>query len=269
MRNKILFVLLFAFCSPVANRAAEAPSISIPKAGLALWLRADGAVEENGKVIRITDRSGRSNDAILMQYPGTEVMTPKVVKHEICGQPVLRFDGSATGFSFKTIPDIRSVFWVVSKTPAAFKQKWELFVLGGRETLDFHVGKHFNDAILGPPASTSLREGKLWFNGFSSDPMFTEFPSGNLAVISLFSTGNVSADQIATDRKFLKRWWNGDIAEIMIYTVPLSDQDRQVVERYLQEKYSIKPFRPVIVTAEDLEKAKEANSAYDASKRGS
>ena len=37
------------------------------------------------------------------------------------------------------------------------------------------------------------------------------------------------------------RSWQGEIAEVLLFNVVLSDADRQAVERYLMAKYQIKP----------------------------
>ena len=105
---------------PAAERSVV-PDAKISTEGLALWLGAEGAVVENGEVTAIKDRSGKNNDSSREKDPKLAAGNPKVVKHEQAGQPVLRFDGRFAGYEFNSIKNARTVFFVVSKHPAAFK----------------------------------------------------------------------------------------------------------------------------------------------------
>jgi hypothetical protein len=123
-------------------------------------------------------------------------------------------------------------------------------VLGGKQKtdVDFHVGAHWTDTMI---ELGIFKHGKVWFNGFLCDPALSEF-APSLAVISFAAGRDVIAEQIARDRDFTDRSWYGDIAEILIYTTPLHDADRQEVENYLLKKYSIVPFQPVVVARESV-----------------
>lgn len=232
---------------------AAAQTSPVPNTGLVLWLSAKDAVVQDGKVVSIKDQSGKGNDAKQDNVPRAVLTNPVLAKDEASGQPVLRFDGKNSSYSFQPVTDIRTVFWVASKNPAAFKQRFELFLLGGKTTKDFHVGTHYTDTMIenGANASKFLKEGKGWFNGFPMDPKVTEF-SPKLAVTCMETTGNVIADQIARDRAFPDRCWNGDIAEILLYNVVLSETDRKAVEAYLLKKYAITPFQPVVVSLDSV-----------------
>ena len=69
-------------------------------------------------------------------------------------------------------------------------------------------------------------------------------PAGQFVVISLVSTGDVQANQITDDRTFTNRGWHGDIAEILIYTKALSDDEEAKVGRYLAGKYGLNTEYP-------------------------
>ena len=242
---------LLSFCAPLpAAERTFAPDAKIPSEGLALWLTADGAVVENGEVSAIPDRSGKHNDAVREKDPKLAAGNPKIIKHEQAGEPVLRFDGRFSGYEFGSIKNARTVFFVASKHPAAFKKFAERFVLGGKEkkSVDFHVGCHWTDTII---ELGMFRHGKAWFNGFPMDPTLSEF-SQKLAVISFVAGQDTIAEQLARDRDFTDRSWHGDIGEILIYTTPLADAERKAVEGYLMKKYSITPFQPVVVPRETV-----------------
>ena len=175
----------------------------------------------------------------------------------VSGQPLLRFDGSPVAYNFPVLADIRTIFWVVSRHPDAFKKQTERFVLAGRKTADFHVGTHFTDTIIHREkyASPHLLAAHGWFNGFPMDPKTTEFTPA-LGVTTLVASGNVSADQLGMDRDYNERCWQGDIAEVILYNTELSDADRQAVEAYLLAKYHIPATPPVVAPALPVAPAK-------------
>jgi hypothetical protein len=243
----IPLMLSTALMSAAEPGAGPSP---IPREGLALWIAAENGLVENGEVMSIQDRSGKNNHALRQKDPKIVTGNPVVVKHETAGKPVLRFNGAYTGYQFNAITNARSVFFVVSKHPAAFKKFAERFVLGGRRKtdVDFHVGAHWTDTII---ELGMFKHGQAWFNGFPIDPTLSEFAS-QLAVISFAAGRDVVAEQIARDRDFVDRSWYGDIGEIIIYAIPLSEADRQAVENYLMKKYAVTPFRPVVVPRESV-----------------
>ncbi len=251
-RTRILASAAILLLSNVLSAAEQSVvrDTDIPIEGLALWLSAEGVVVENGEVASIRDRSGKNNDAIREKDPKIAAGNPTVVKHEQAGQPVLRFDGRFSGYEFNSIKNARTVFFVVSKHPAAFKKFAERFVLGGREkkSVDYHVGCHWTDTII---ELGMFRHGKAWFNGLPIDPTLSEF-SQKLAVISFVAGQDTIAEQLARDRDFTDRSWHGDIGEILIYSIPLADAERQAVEGYLLRKYAIAPFQPVAVPRESV-----------------
>ena len=245
-------LILLALC-PVVLLAAEPnrlPQAAVPREHLALWLAAQDAVVEKGTVTAIRDRSGNNHNAVRQKDPKIVAGNPTLVKHEDAGQPVLRFNGSFTGYEFGSLKNARTVFFVVSKHPAAFKKFAERFVLGGKEkkSVDYHVGAHWTDTII---ELGMFKHGKVWFNGFPIDPALSEF-SPKLAVISFVAGRDTIAELLARDRNFTDRSWYGDIGEILIYTQPLSDENRQAVEKYLMNKYSITPFPPVVVARDTV-----------------
>ena len=221
-----------------------------PRAGMVLWISAADAVVKEGVVVSILDRSGQGNDATRREVDGQVPANPALIADSVSGQPLLRFDGSTVAYNFPALSDIRTIFWVVSRHPDAFKKHTERFVLAGRKSADFHVGTHFTDTIIHREkyASPHLLAAHGWFNGFSMDPKTTEF-TPVLGVTTLMATGNVSADQLAMDREYKERCWLGDIAEVILYNTELSAADRQAVETYLLTKYQIKPTAPIFAPA--------------------
>jgi WD40 repeat protein len=87
-----------------------------------------------------------------------------------------------------------------------------------------------------------VREGKTRLNGRLVDGTVADIPP-EPAVISVVTTGNARASLIARDRWYKdgRSWW-GDIAEILIYNVVLSDAEVAQVEDYLVRKYGIRKW---------------------------
>lgn len=256
-RAALLFFSAFLILNSVSrgqdalqnNGHAQQPLLAdFPKAGLELWLSAGQVKQTNDDVTMIEDMSGKGNDAIRDASSTGPQTNPTLGKDSVSGQPVLRFSGANVAFVFKRLTDIRTVFWVVSKDPAAFGRLDERFVLGDTVSHDFHSGWKddtiFNVVYDNPNPSGHLskylHDGKSFMNGQEMDASKTPFPK-QLSVISIQGTGPVEANQLARDRQFAGRSWQGDIAEVLLYNVALSWTDRQAVEKYLLAKYQIKP----------------------------
>ena len=234
--------------SAIADNSDTSSPADFPKAGLELWLTADQVQQENGQVISIRDMSGNVNNANRNPDSAGQAANPTLVKDAVSDRPVLHFSGANVAYNFKKLKDIRTVFWVVSKDPAAFGHLDERFVLGDTVSHDFHSGWKddtiFNVVHDDPNPSGHLAkplyDGKVWLNGHEIDATKTPFPK-QLSVISIESSGPVEADQLARDRQFAGRSWQGEIAEVLLYNVALSWPDRIAVEKYLLAKYKIPP----------------------------
>ncbi|MEO8370771.1 MAG: hypothetical protein ABI806_16420 [Candidatus Solibacter sp.] len=193
-------------------------------------------------VVEWKDMSGRANHARRGIDPEKPSRGPFLQRSAMNGKPVVRFDGLDAFFTFQRIPNIRTIFWVLSKSSRALGQHNERFVLGDGELgerSDFHPGTHKTDLIWHSKiASPYVRNGETRLNGKLIDGTMTDFPAVP-SVISVVTTGDVRASQISKDRQFKERSWWGDIAEVIIYDVPLSKDARDRVEHYLADKYGI------------------------------
>lgn len=233
----------------VPGGMAQSLPSNVPKAGLELWFSAGHVEQTDGQITLIRDRGPKANNAIRNPDSTATASDPARATDTASGRPVLRFSGANVAFIFKRITSIRTAFWVVSKDPAAFGHKDERFVLGDTVSHDFHAGGRTDDTIFNtiydnpkPSGHLSkyLHDGSVWLNGQPVDAAKTPFPR-QLGVISIESTGPVEANQLARDRQFGSRSWQDDIAEILLYDVPLTDAQRKAVETYLLKKYRIKP----------------------------
>jgi hypothetical protein len=233
---------------PAASRMGRSLPADFPKAGLELWFSAGHVKQADGSITAILDTSGNANDAVRSADSTAPTTDPALATDERSGERVLRFSGANVAFTFKRVTGIRTAFWVVRKDPAAFGHLDERFVLGDTVSHDFHSGwtddTIFNVVYDNPKPSGHLskylHDGSVWLNGQAVDAAKTPFPK-QLGVITIESTGPVEANQLARDRQFAGRSWQGDIAEILVYDVALTDVQRQTVEKYLLAQYGIKP----------------------------
>jgi hypothetical protein len=249
MRNAYLKLALPAVSAALALNAcaAAAPTpADFPKTNLLLWLSAGQVEQTDGVITLIKDLSGNENHARRDPAEATPPANPSVARDPASGQPLLRFTGANVAYVFQRLTNIRAAFWVVSKDPASFGQRSEKFVLGDKAGNDFHAGwtddTIFNTDVNPGHLSKFLKDGKTWLNGKAMDATKTPFPK-QLSLISIVSAGPVSAGQLARDRNMSGRSWQGDIAEILLFSAELSDADRQAVEKYLMSKYQIQPVK--------------------------
>ena len=185
-----------------------------------------------------TDTSGKANDAI--RQSGSSSGYPKWVANGINGKPVVRFNSSTqnTGdyLKFTRLSNIRSVFWVLKEN--AGLTDWH-FLLGDSISYDFHRGATANGPLWSAGnTSVYIRSGATKLMGNLINGTTTPLPAEKFQLVSLVTTGNVSADQISQDRVYHGSW-QGDIAEILIYDRALSSDEENQVGTYLGLKYGL------------------------------
>ncbi|HEV2646555.1 MAG TPA: hypothetical protein VGU46_09345 [Acidobacteriaceae bacterium] len=231
---------------PAAAPSQQSLPAAIPTNGLQLWLAADHVKPSDGHITTIPDLSPNHNDATRTPDSTAPASDPTLIQDPISHQPVLHFTGENLAFTFPRVTGIRSAIWVVSKDPAAFGHRDERFVLGDTLSHDFHAGwtddTIFNTVYDNPNPSGHLskylHDGKTYLNGEEMDASKIPFPQ-QLGVISIFSTGPVEANQLARDRSFGGRSWQGNIAEVILYNRELTWKEGQAVVAYLMAKYHI------------------------------
>src|SRR5581483_5900533 len=129
---------------------------------------------------------------------------------------------------------IRTVFWVIDETPGI--ADGYRFLLGDPTSYDFHAGGS-HDLFDPTWANSYVLNGVTRINSRVVVGTTTNRPT-TPSVISLVTTGAVSASSFSNDRG-LSRYWQGDLAELIIYDRALSDSEVATVEGYLFSKYGI------------------------------
>ncbi len=156
---------------------------------------------------------------------------------ELNGKPAVEFAaGGGDWFQFTEIGTIRTVFWVVHDSYAT---SGEQFLLGDDNSYHFHSS---GDKMWGGYTSGNIKSGTTEVNGAAVDGTLVSRPT-EPAIISLITTANVTASRVSRDRGY-GRSWEGKIAEILIYDVPLSSEDEDAVGSYLAAKYGLSTSYP-------------------------
>ncbi|NLF39209.1 LamG domain-containing protein, partial [bacterium] len=235
---------------------------SLPcQTGIVLWLDASSlsGLSDGQPVQTWDDRGPQNNDATCSGTPAT--YRAGVLNDE----PVIRFTGTNSYYSFAAINDIRGVFWVMMEDADAANNFHP--VLGHSTTYQFHRG--YNKEIYGDTwAPAAIKNGQTRINGQLVNGTATVVPT-TFSLISLITAGDVSANQFGEDRS-LGRYWDGDVAEIIIYNVALTDAQREATEEYLSRKYALgaysnaPPFEPLTIDGTGIHNAPAPQNDGDA-----
>lgn len=236
---------------------------SIPATGMMLWLKGDAGITQSaGKVSTWTDQAGNGT---ISANQATAASQPTFVSSGVNGRPVVRFDGSDDCLSFSGVPvnglTGMTILMVsansVSQSPTTHAQataiywdetaSWGTVYLSPYQTkVNFRFGttQTSNLPTYNRPSSvggnftiTSVTHNgtteALHVNGSSALT-----PTGKLATISATSSnGYVGRGWSNSASNLLTTFYNGDIAEVIVYNRALTDSERQTVESYLSAKY--------------------------------
>ncbi|MDA9110479.1 DUF2341 domain-containing protein, partial [bacterium] len=178
------------------------------------------------------DKSGNTNDAIKNG-------SPSIVLGAQNGKNIMRYSGTTGEFhSWTQMTDIRTVFWVLKKTGS----NPNMLLLGDASTYFFHPNgsNAMYHPSLGPVAN--VRGGTTKINGTSANGTSTGIPT-SMSVVSLKTSGNVTASNFANDRNIVQsgvnRVFGGDLGELLIFNTALSDADIVKIEGYLAHKWGL------------------------------
>jgi len=235
---------------------------SIPAEGLAMWLRADAGVTAapDGAVSAWTSSNGvaaKQEDANAQ---------PKLVPSSIGGKPAIRFDGNDSlletnlDINPAVIPNLTVISVFDSRTAEADPLR-KLYGAddGGFDRaagLDSRAGTT-NYGIFGGDgviAYFSLEKDKPTITVDSWTPKtFDGWVNGKHALSQVAVSNEQGLPHMfigGTGTSFHEPWM-GDVAEMLVYTRTLTDQERTEIEDTLAKKYSIAvDHTPAPTTAE-------------------
>lgn len=248
---------------PADDAQIVADSANIKKIpGLTWWLRADVGVQAdtNGAVSAWNDQSGKGLNATQPAAGKQPMLTANAVN----GKPAVRFDGTnktlLTGAVTLNKDNTIIVVASLGKTPpntmvlpSIFSYVDEKGSEAGGARLGVTIQKDQRILVALRYAGTEYwNHSDLAFNPTNPVVMMSRRNGGKADVFidgSLLKTKDVPGEMSTVPRFFRLGqrgtepvYFNGDIAEVLVFNTALSEDDRAIVEKYLIAKYGVTLF---------------------------
>ena len=223
--------------APVAERLARRVPITN---GIVMHLDASRRDRLDTNIASRVKRWGDAEDKLRFAAPPSADNGPTVSPGGLHELPILNFGlyKADQWMAFRqadgkpvSLNNIRTAFWVMRGAG---------FLLSDEQTTDFHRGAPEGNpdaGIFGAPASPVVRDGKLRLNGANVKTVETPLPL-DFSLISLVTKGPAKAGRLCKDRDGRDGCSGGQqIAEVILYDRPLSDDEVKQVETYLRTKW--------------------------------
>ena len=233
---------------------------NMPRGSLGLWLRADKAIQldDQGRVMFWGDQAPSSPDHLHKHDASQAIASkrPLFQPQGIHGNPAVTFDGKDDFLNL-----VGQAIWkphfsivaVVSQTstgagPREIISNWHRrgrstnsVFLGTTETNKIRVSDAFNPAgILTEPNQPFILTG---INGTQHAKTFQN--STLLATQASLTPRVLSAPYVlGTQGNYGREFWQGNIAELLVFDHPLGPEDREAVWAYLSIKYHLDIAHP-------------------------
>ena len=256
----------------VARRYFTPLASPIPLAGLQMWLRADAGVDTVlGTVRRWHDQSGNGNDAIQADASRQPIVLPNALN----GKPAISFDGvnDKLGFTGTTHLTQFSLFLVINVHQGTANNSGNVVTFGaardfghqwymgmrywpsampnpfGPDTIALGDGSNFVSAIspglanydqwrtLGIATTGTIWNTTLQWDGTDAHMVSTLGGNNLISTQMGDATGSGGGIGGADGVPFGTILAKCDFAEVIVYSVGLSETDRKSVEAYLSTKY--------------------------------
>ncbi|HML73568.1 MAG TPA: glycoside hydrolase [Anaerohalosphaeraceae bacterium] len=201
--------------------------------GLQLHLAADqiAGLSDGQTISSWSDLSGKGRHAVQT----AESARPVYKSHVLNDLPAVRFDGIDDYLTVPEVTGIRTVFLVFKEDANATASNRS--ILGHSSATCFHRGwprQIWSDMY----TDSEVKNGITKINREIVDGKAVNVPT-DFVILSVATTGATRVNQITRDRWFGERVWDGDIAEIILYSRLLTAAEEDEVGAYLQEKYGI------------------------------
>ncbi|HNW89231.1 MAG TPA: T9SS type A sorting domain-containing protein [Bacteroidales bacterium] len=218
----------------------------IPTDSLSCWLSSDmGVVANMNNVQQWDDRSGHMRNAI------TTYGNPQLIPNEICGNPVIRFNGTSNGMTlppFESFSNMRGAIIVVGRINGpgngaagygTFVSTWVGSGVAWQFAANLNTYSWF-DGVGGSVSPITASPPNQW--GILSlnrryDDTLQFYKSGILVQNKVIANIQPTLNSIKIGYSGSFEVLNGDIAEIIIYNKSLSDAEIYQVNTYLANKY--------------------------------
>lgn len=213
--------------------------IPLTISNLALWLDGSDAsnmTESGGLISQVNDKSGNNKNGTA-----TGSVRPTLVSSVQNGRSIMRFDGSEDYLNINSSVVYRTVFVVAKSDNASFSNYPGIIGdFTGSSPSNGHVVNGVDGTTKIASATSSYtsayRNGTLiaGSSGHDFSPL-NEYWIGAFTLPSDMTNTTSAIGMINGGG----RYWDGDIAEIIVYSTALSSDDRLIVEGYLSTKWGI------------------------------
>ncbi|MBS1954390.1 MAG: chitobiase/beta-hexosaminidase C-terminal domain-containing protein [Cyanobacteria bacterium SZAS-4] len=240
----------------------DSNTAKMPRTNLALWLKSDyGVSTSSSKVTQWLDASGSNNTAAQ----ATSAKQPTFTSNAINGLPTISFNGTSQYFqcpsgAFSNFTAGASVFIVTKPTSIASSLRFFDFGQGAGGNNNFgaqeaspavggiyvYNGTSGNNVLAsGALTTSSYQVLEAVHSGAGTAAVYTNGVLGAQGTINNIPNVTRTTNYIGADNTLGSLgYYNGGIAEMIIYNAPLSDSDRAEVEGYLFAKYALKVAAP-------------------------
>ncbi|MGA2444865.1 MAG: hypothetical protein ABSG50_05465 [Opitutaceae bacterium] len=245
-------IALFLLATVLVDGAGGAPaSISpkmlatpgasaVPAVGLRLWLCSTVGAPASGPVARWADQSGCGNDAVQPEAD----QQPQIIANQVNGLPVVHFIQDHR--TLLNLPDVMAgatageAFAVLRKTSIPIVGLWAFgsdmgsrYPENGNWIWDSFAATAMRNEGAPPIDLTSFHlynvggDAKVWFQIFNGTSFARETSN----------TAKFRKDPALGDGQ--GSYFDGDMAEVLIYDHVLTDAERKAVTDYLMGKYQL------------------------------
>lgn len=226
---------------------------------LMLWLKADAVsgLNSGDSLAQWNDSSGTGNHFAN----GSTGNQPTYISSGFGGKPIVRFDGTSdfvTNVNFHFLSSLPALtFFFVHKIdtdPPAIVQSG--FTRLGQGSLSHYP---FTDGVIYDTTGSAVRyttgdptfdltrphiyavesTSGLWRNSFNGGAFFTFNGANTVAINDATRPNSIGVSDPSTLTGGNERFFDGDMAEILIYNTELTATERQDVTEYLLAKWSI------------------------------
>jgi hypothetical protein len=243
--------------SAEANVTLPLAATNIPLTNLVVWLKADTGViiGQSNEATAWLDQSGSGNDASLLSG------TPVLVNSAVNGRPAIQFDGVSAAYSLPNFPaavaqeDLFIVLKVAEAEPATSAGSWEFGSAGPNYypasdgTIADDLGSGGQYELGNPPQSLTQYH---VYNVDAATGEWTARINGNIIysttnnVFSRWEGAPVTLGESVLINGYGSEWswsysafFNGEIAEVLMFNRVLAEPEREAVEMYLAGKYEL------------------------------
>ena len=248
--------------SSVAQASTFGSGADVPFGNLALWLKADAGLVQGGSNLPVSqwsDQSGNGENALQTSANNQ----PQWEAGALNGLPAVQFNGS----SYFNLPNFLNgtvgaeafvVLRAATNTPPVPSELWSfgggMMYHSAYPAPDGSLAEDFGSTTmmsLGVPAEPVNQYNvyqvmgqngswAMWMNGILQDSTTNNvYGYNSVPMLGRRFTGGNGVDQ----------YFNGAVAELLVFNRPLADSERTNVNRYLINKYGLTPTPPANLVA--------------------